>query len=421
MCRIPPRPISLRQDFDVAAAGDESRNQSSTFIINGRVSQQSTFGHVYHYRLTPRRSGKLTIPAPRATVDGKTVTGNALELNVVAPEPQDLVVPEIRLDRQRLYPTQPLEVTLRVLVRPLPDEPERDPVLPLRRRPPHLEVNWVDLPPGLSGVEKTSWLRPLLSDDGGGFTLNDITARGSAFSFFEGPKLAVFNLARGREQRKGLDGQSVNYFVYELKRTVTARKPGTYRFGPAVVKGSFVQGLDGGSYTGRRLVAVAPAAALEVRDVPEPRPATFCGGIGDYRVRASASPTSLRVGDPLTLTLMIERRPGSGSVDLISAPQLQANPRIAADFEILDRNPTGHTQGDTKQFAYALRPRRPGASVPAVSVTVFDPDKEVFRELASEPIELSVEAASPLAGDLVGALGGSGSPEIKSRRASSRT
>ena len=53
---------ALRQDFDVVANGDESHNRSSTFIINGRVTQQNSFGHAYRFRLTPRRTGKLVIP-----------------------------------------------------------------------------------------------------------------------------------------------------------------------------------------------------------------------------------------------------------------------------------------------------------------------------------------------------------------------
>ena len=70
-------PVGAAQDFDVVANGDESRNQSSMFIINGRVSQQSSFSHVYRFRLTPKRTGKLVIPAPSATVDGKTISGRA--------------------------------------------------------------------------------------------------------------------------------------------------------------------------------------------------------------------------------------------------------------------------------------------------------------------------------------------------------
>jgi BatD DUF11 like domain len=412
----PPDMSAVRRDFEVVAMGDESHNQSSTYIINGQVSQQNSFGHAYRFRLTPKRTGKLVIPGPSATIEGKTVTGRSLSLNVVAPEAQDLVIPEIKIDRARVYPTQPFEVAIRVLVRPLPDDPDNDPLVPLRRRPPHLDVNWVDLPPGLVGDEKVRWLEKLLAENGSGFTLNDITTRSGAFSLFEGPRLAVFNLYSGRERRQGLDGKQVNYFVYELKRKLTAEKAGPYTLGPALVKGSFVAGMEGGSYTGRRLVAVAAAVPVEVRDVPSPRPATFCGGIGDYHLAASASPTSLRVGDPLTLTLDIERGPASGSLDLISAPDLTANPHVTADFEILDKNPTGRKEGNLKRFEYALRPKRDGVGIPALAVTVFNPDTEKFSEINTQPIALSVSAASRLgAGEIVGALSGAATPQIKSR------
>ncbi|MGP0065540.1 MAG: BatD family protein [Isosphaeraceae bacterium] len=414
----PPTPdlSAHRQDFDVVATGNESRNQSSTFIINGRVTQQNSFGHAYRFRLTPKRTGKLVIPAPSATIDGKTVSGRPLDLTVIAPEAQDVVILEIKTSREKVYPTQPFEVTLRVLVRPLPDDPDRDPVMPLRRRPPHIEVNWVDLPAGLTGEDKARWLEKLLAEDGSGFTLNDVTTRGGAFSFFDGPKAAVFNLYQGRESRKGLDGKTIHYFVYELKRKLIAEKAGTYSLGPAIVKGSFVDALKGSNYTARRLVAVAPAVSLAVREVPSPRPATFCGGIGDYRLAASASPTSLRVGDPLTLTLDFERGPSSGSLDLVSAPDLSANTQVAADFEVLDKSPTGRKQGEAKRFEYALRPKRAGVGIPALAVAVFNPDKETFSELATQPIALTVSAASRLdAADLVGSVAGSGTQEIKSR------
>ena len=412
----PPDLSALRPDFDVVANGNESRNQSSTVIFNGRMTQQNIFGHVYRFRLTPKRAGTLVIPAPSVTIDGRTISGRSLDLRVTAPESQDLVVAEMKTDRAKVYPTQPFEVTLRVLVSPLPSDPDRDPLGPLRRRPPHIEVNWVDVPAGLSGEDKAHWLQKFLSEDGSGFALNDVTMRSSAFSFFDGPRAAVFNLYQGRESRNGLDGRAVNYFVYELKRKLTPEKTGTYILGPAVVKGSFVDGVRENSYGARRLVAVAPAVSVEVSEVPAPRPATFCGGIGDYRLVASASPTALRVGDPLTLTLEFERGQTSGSLDLISAPDLAATPQVATDFEIVDKNPTGRRERERKRFEYALRPKRAGVGIPTLGVTVFNPDTEKFSELTTNPIALSVTAASRLdAGDLVGSVSGSGPQEIKSR------
>ncbi len=125
-------------------------------IIGGRVSRQTTLSHFYRYRLTPKRTGKQVIPAPTVTIDGKTLSGRALPLNVIAPAEQDLVIPEVKTDRVKVYPTQPLEVVLRVLVRPLPDDSERDPLTPLRHDPPHINVNWVELPAGFSGQDKAA-------------------------------------------------------------------------------------------------------------------------------------------------------------------------------------------------------------------------------------------------------------------------
>jgi BatD DUF11 like domain len=409
-----PDVAALREDFDVVSNGDESSNRSSITMVNGKFTQETSFSHVYRFHLTPKRTGRLVIPAPSVTIDGKSYAGRALTLNVIAPEEQDLVVCEIRTNRKKVYPTQPFEVTLRVLVQPLPDDADRDPLIPLRRQPPHIDANWVDRPAGSSGEEKAGWLQKLLAENGVGFTLNDVTLRSG--SFFEGPRAAVFSLMQGRESRKASDGRKVNYFVYELKRKLIAEKAGTFAFGPAVVKGSFVDGMEGGSYSGRRLVAVAPAVPVEVREVPSPRPATFTGGIGNYRVAASASPTTLRVGDPLTLTLDIERGQGSGSLDLISAPNLEANSKIAADFEIIDKNPTGRSQGDAKRFEYALRPKKAGVVLPPIAVTVFNPDAEQFSEITTQPIALTVSNASHLgAGDLVGSLTGNGKDEIKAQ------
>ena len=282
-----------------------------------------------------------------------------------------MVVPEIKIDRKIVYPTQPFEVALRVLVRPLPQEPDRDPLDPLRRQPPHIDVNWVDLPSGLTGEETIRWLQEFLAKNESGFTLNNVAGRGGFF--LDRPRLAVFNFMKGREKRKGRDRREVDYFVYELKRRLIPEKAGTYTLGPAFVKGSFVDGMEGGRFTGRRLVAVAPAVAVEVKKVPPTRPVTYCGGIGAYRVAASANPKALRVGDPLTLSIRFERGEGSGSLDLISAPNLEANSRIAGDFEIIDKNPTGHTEGDVKRFEYALRPRRAGVEIPPVTVIDLQP------------------------------------------------
>jgi hypothetical protein len=410
----PPDMSDIKEKFDVESGGDESRNQSSTFIINGRVTQQSVFSHVYHFRLTPKASGGMTIPPAKATIDGKTIFSDPLPLRVITPEKQDAVLVEIEASQTRVYPTQPFVITLRILVRPLPNAPENDPLGPLRRRPPHLQINWVEPPAGLTTADRNRWLQPLLSDNGVGFTLNDVVTNRA--SIFDGERLAVLNLAKGRQTRDGLDGTPIKYFVYELVRTFTPEKTGTYLFGPGVIKGTFVGDFDGREYSPQQLVAIAPAVSVEVREVPSPRPATYCGGIGAYTVAASANPTKLRVGDPLTLTLELQRGDQSGSLELISAPDLSAIPEIAENFDLIDKNPTGRVEGPIKKFAYAMRPKKDNVSIPALTVTIFDPQSEKFTDIATEPILLDVTQGSKVtSGELVGSMPVTGSTEIKSR------
>ena len=69
-----------------------------------------------------------------------------------------------------------------------------------------------------------------------------------------------------------------------------------------------------------------------------------------------------------------------------------------------------------KRFDYALRPKRPGVEIPALAITVFNPDSEKFSEIATKPIALAVSAGSRVsAGDLVGSLTARATSEIKSR------
>ena len=406
-----PDVSTLQEQFKVTANGDHSRNQSTTLIVNGRVSEETVLSHVYLYRLTPTVSGDLTIPSVKVVIDGKELASRPLSLRVLDAEVQDLVIAGIETDRQTIYPTQPFTVSVKVLIRPLPENDE-SPLLPLRRQPPQLQLNWVDLPAGLASAGTSEWLQPLMSQNDAGFRINEISA--SSGSFFGGSRPAVFDLPQARETRNGLDDQPINYFAYELTRQFVPEKTGRYEFGPALVKGTFVEGLNGQEYQGRKLVAVAPAVSVEVREVPSPRPATFTGGIGEYLVAASANPVRLRVGDPLTLNLEFARGSQAGSLELISAPDLSGIPEIVENFEIIDKAPTGRVDGNIKKFAYGLRPKRAGVSLPSLTLTNFDPTTEAFTEVSTEPVALEVAEASSLStSELVGAISPSGNKEIR--------
>jgi hypothetical protein len=394
---------AFKNDFNVKLLGDQPRNESSVTFINGRISKYEVYAHIYLYELTPKRAGELPLPSPSVTVDGKAISGPAGSLRVRAPEKQDIVILELLTNKPVVYPTQPIEVTVRVLLKPIPGHEDRDPLSAIN--PVELSADIIKAPDGVTTNELADWIRPFRSNSGHGFTLsgNGVAITDNSdpmddiFSVFEQRRrYATLSLYTGRESRPGLDGKQISYFVYELKRSFTPLKTGTFSFGPATLKGNFIDGVAARKYSTRRLVLGAPAKEVTVREVPSPAPATFCGGIGAYSVEASATPAALRVGDPLTYKIKFERKSGSGSLDLISAPNLAGNAELSDAFDILDKNPTGETKGDVKIFSYGLRPRRVDVKIPALTITTFDPNTEKFTELSTHPIDLKVVQSSKM-------------------------
>lgn len=409
----------FEKEFTVKPAGDRSQNQTSINWVNGNLSQRTVYAHIYQYQLTPRHAGVLTVPAPSVLVEGRKISGVPAQLRVRAQEKQDLVLCEIVPNKTRVYPTQPFDVTLKVLIKPVAGAENRDPLSLLN--PVELNIDWLKAPDGLASDELSKWLNTFLTKTGHGFTLNNLNVGADPmddpFAMFEGRRNAILSLYTGREERKGLDGKPIAYYVYELKRTFTPQKTGTYTFGPATLKGTFAENVSGRNYTPRRLVMNAAPATVEVRDVPGPLPATFCGGIGNYKISATATPTALRVGDPLTLKLDFVREKGSGGLELISAPDISVNPQIAADFEVIDKNPTGEVAGETKTFTYGLRPKKPGASIPALTVSLFNADAEKFTDISTNPIDLKVTQSAQLgAADLISNAATQKALELKNRQ-----
>jgi hypothetical protein len=409
----------FEKDFTVKPAGDRSQNQTSINWVNGNLSQRTVYAHLYQYQLTPKRAGLLTVPAPTVLMEGRKISGVPAQLRVRAQEKQDMVLCEIIPSKTRVYPTQPFDITLKVLIKPVPGAENRDPLSLIN--PVDLSIDWLKAPDALTTSDPSAWLNTFLTKTGHGFTLNNLNVNADPmddpFAMFEGRHNAVFSLYTGREERKGLDGKPIAYFVYELKRTFTPQKTGSFTFGPATLKGSFAETVNGRTYTPRRMVLNSAPATVEVREVPGPLPATFCGGIGNYKVAASATPMALRVGDPLTLKVEFEREKNSGGLELISAPDVSANPQIASDFEVIDKNPTGEVNGDKKTFTYGLRPKKPGATIPALTVSLFNVDTEKFNDVSTGPIDLKVTQSAQLgAGDLVSNAQTQKALEIRNRQ-----
>ncbi|NQT16280.1 MAG: BatD family protein [Planctomycetes bacterium] len=417
-----PSPPELNgfDDFDA-----ELVNVGNVTATSGRMIVRN--GREYHYRLTPRKTGALTIPAPMATVEGKVLVGPERSLRVVPAKEQDAASLEIRSDRREVFPMQPFSVTLSVTVKGIPEpHADRNPVSvqrEMRRNPPILRIPWMEgtkpgVPDGLEPkMDLNKWASPLMNRERSGFNINGLTAESNSFfSVFE-DQPAAFRPKAEKIVRPDGNGDDATYWQYEFVRTFTPKKVGRYTFGPVTLEGAFIVDVKENNVVSvDNVYAMAKPVEVVVKEVPEEgRPATYIGAVGRFQLTADLAPTEAKVGDPMTLTLTVR---GEGMLQSASAPDLEAVPEIAEEFRIYEA--TEDARSGASRFTYSLRPLGTGIEAfPSVPVSYFDVESERYVTLRTDPIPIEVTAAERLSDDQIVATPGTASEnrrDLQARR-----
>jgi len=389
---------------DVHSAG-APRSSSQTTIINGRMSKRSSI--MYVWQITPRHEGNFTVPPLHVKVDGRFEATEPLQFAAVKSETGDLLIVEVSEQQDKVYVGQPLKLKLKIWLKPYHDT-KYDLTLS--------EANMWRMV-----AEQTNW-----------------------GAFAERMQELAKNRQRpgGEEvQRADANGDPVGYYLYEIETTIYPKRPGTANVGDVQVvvhyptqlaksrdpfssffdgndfpfgKGSPFSSRDLSSFQrrtltvadSRPLVASAKVDPIEVLPIPKAgRPADYRGAVGRYEIVTHAVPATVQAGDPITLQIGIA---GTGPMDLVQAPPLALLPDLTKDFKVPDEPLAGIVQNGTKLFTVSIRPRRQGVTrIPAIPLSFFDPEKEKFVTVHSDPIAIEVSQADTLA---LGAIVGDAQP-----------
>jgi hypothetical protein len=379
---------------DVTSAG-APRRSSQTTIINGKVDERSSLTYVW--QITPRHEGTFTIPPLQVKVDGRSETTLPQPFVATKSETGDLLFVEVSGQHDKVYVGQPLELKLKIWIKPYHDS-EFDLTLS--------EGNmWQMI------AEQTNW---------GSFTERM-------------KQLAEENKRPGGEEvlRADDSGQERSYYLYEIDATIYPKRPGQIDAGDVQIvvnyptrlgksrdpfasffddsdfpfgAGSLFSGRDFSPFNrntltiadSRPLAAGATVDATDVSPIPTAgRPADYRGAVGNYQIITQAVPTTVKAGDPITLHIGVT---GTGPMELVQAPPLASLPELTTDFKVPDEPLAGVVQDNAKLFTVSIRPRREGITeIPAIPLSFFDPAKEEFVTVHSDPIAIQVDKADTLA------------------------
>ena len=326
-------------------------------IVAGRYSSSL----IYKYVITAVQPGEFTIPAIRAQVDGAILASQPLTLKVLKDDQAGasaefaflkLIVPKTEVYVGELFPA---EIQLYV-------------------------------------VSAQDLQQPQFKSDG-------------------------FVIGKRTEPRQGkVQAGNMIYSVVNFKMSVAAAKVGTLTLGPAECNltlripranrrsrdpfDSFPSDLFP-DFFGRReelrpTTLVSEPLTLRVLPLPTQNvPPAFNGALGNFQFSATASPTNLTVGDPITLRVLIK---GKGTLDSLNMP--------APDWREFKTYPPSSTVTNTdelglegiKTFEQVIIPQNAEVkALPPLAFSFFDPEQRTFRTLTQPSITLSVRpgAAAP--------------------------
>src|SRR6266487_894165 len=148
-----------------------------------------------------------------------------------------------------------------------------------------------------------------------------------------------------------------------------------------------------GQFGERREVEISSEpVTLDVKALPQNAPPSFSGAIGNFTMTTEAKPKSVQAGDPITVTSTIS---GRGNFDRVNAPAIEDERgwhKYPASSKFKNDDEVGIS--GTKTFEMVLSPNEKKQNIPLLAFSYFDPAKEQYVTLRSDPIAIEVQGGA---------------------------
>jgi len=352
--------------YNPQSAGNRDVSQTSISIINGRRTQQITKRYVMSYSLVSNMAGQIKLPSVTVMIDGKSYRTNPVNVNIVRPGSTDLLDLEVELSEKECYVGQPVIMTVKFFI----------------------------------------------SADIGNFQFN-IPAFSSNDFYIEdpdtfNPQAKEYDLGNGvivRVSQYRTVHKARESILLSFNKILIPRNAGEIVISPASVSADiavgrtrsrdrffgddFFNGFFGSQKEYKRFMVSSQPLKLKVSPLPqEGKPSEFYGLVGQYSIAASATPTKVNVGDPITLTIKIG---GGKYLKPVQWPALEKIPELANNFKIPSEKASPTVENGYKVFTQTIRANNDEISeIPAIPLVFFDADKGKYEIAETKPIKLDV-------------------------------
>ena len=372
---VVPAPSGLQ------TVGSTSSSSTSISIVNGAMTTTRTTTYVFSYRA--RKEGSFTLGPAQLTHDRKTVKSSVVRVDVVkkSGRPQTRAAPS---SGQSISQSEIREIEENIFLQAMPEKQvvyvgeQVGVTYKLFTRYDLRNVQYGHVPT-FTGF----WAETVF--DAQRLNMQQETVDGRAFNVALLKKVALFPTTAGKHTLEQLE------VVTEI---VSARRSrGLFDMDPF---GSF------DPFGARNVTIRSGDVSIEVKSLPLGAPRGFGGAVGQFGMRAEATPTTVKAGDPIAVVVTLK---GMGNLHAIAEPT-----RPEGDgFRFYDPKSNLQTQkqGDhlvgQKTFEYVVIPQQAGQRIlPAFSLAYFDPQNERYQVAKTAPITLRVtpgeQAPEPVAG-----------------------
>jgi hypothetical protein len=375
----PPEEISI-DGLEIHSTGTSRQFEIHNFSTSSSVT--------YNYTILPLRAGRFTIPPQTVNAGGKVLRTPELALNVAdVPGQQTKTRPGRSAQGGQSQSTNANDLVFAELVVPKKTAYVGE-IVPVQIR---------------MGFDAR--VHPRLTEP------PDITGQG----------FTAQKLEQSSQNLETINGKP--FEVVTFKTAIAAARAGKFEIGPVKAKAQVVVprrrnaprgrspfdlfDLDDpfsdpffsnpfAQFGERRDIQISSdPVALEVKPLPPNAPPSFSGAIGSFTMATDAKPKSVQVGDPITVTSTIS---GRGNFDRVNAPLIEDDRgwhKYPPSSKFKQDDEVGIS--GTKTFEMVVSPNENKQSLPALAFSYFDPAKEHYVTLHSEPTAITVQggAAAP--------------------------